>query len=181
MTHSIETQRLALVGARSEDWREYHAILAQPETSRFSNMPRKPSEKRTQGVVKWMIRNGQASTGYGWMIRELSTGRLVGCIRLNSIDKREATTIIGYELAKEAWGQGFATEALRAVVAHCHGAMQLRRLEAWTMAGNDASDRVLAKAGFRLEGVQREKMTHAGRRFDRRLFARLATDAGDDA
>lgn len=176
MSQSIETQRLSLDGVRAEDWRDYHPILADPEIGRFSNLPPKPSAKRTQGMVKWMVRIGQTATGYGWMIREKSSGRLIGCMRLNSIDKREATTIIGYEFAQAVWGQGFATEALRAVVAHCHGAMQLRRLEAWTMAGNDASDRVLVKAGFRMEGVQREKMTHAGRCFDRRLFARLATD-----
>ena len=44
------------------------------------------------------------------------------------------------------------------------------------MPGNTASDRVLEKAGFRLEGVQRQKAWFQNAFHDWRLFGRLAAD-----
>ncbi len=56
----------------------------------------------------------------------------------------------GYVLARDAWGRGYATEALQAVVEVARG-LGLRRLWALCHAGHRASARVLEKAGFALE------------------------------
>ena len=50
------------------------------------------------------------------------------------------------------------------------------RLEAWTLPGNGASDRVLEKAGFRYEGTLRQKSWLKGAFHDFRMFSRLAGD-----
>ncbi len=176
MTLDLETSRLRLSRVRPEDWEAYYPIFSAPETSQFSDFPRKPTEKRTRGFVNWMVRISQQSKGFGWMVRDRGTGVLLGCIRLNSIDKPASLAIIGYEFGKPFWGAGYATEALIAVTMHCHEAMKLYRLEAWTVEGNPASDRVLTKAGYRHEGTQRKKMVISKQRFDRRLFGRLADD-----
>lgn len=68
------------------------------------------------------------------------------------------------------------TEALHAVVACGHQLFELNRIEAWTVPGNAASDRVLEKVGFRLEGVQRQKAWFKGKFHDFRLFGRVAND-----
>ena len=176
MTLDLETSRLRLSRVRPEDWEVYYPIFSAPETSQFSDLPRKPTEKRTRGFVNWMVRISQQSTGFGWMVRDHETRALLGCIRLNSIDKQASVAVIGYEFGKLFWGQGYATEALVAVTKHCHEAMNLYRLEAWTVEGNPASDRVLAKAGYQHEGTQRKKMVIGKQRFDQRLFGRLADD-----
>jgi hypothetical protein len=54
-------------------------------------------------------------------------------------------------LARAYWRQGYATEALRAVIARSFAALGARRVSAWCWAGNRASARVMAKAGMRLE------------------------------
>lgn len=176
MTLDLVTARLQLSRVRPEDWEAYHPILSAPETSRFSNLPRRPTEKRTKGFVNWMVRVSQQSKGFGWMVRDHDLGNLLGCIRLNSIDKRASVAVVGYEFGKAFWGQGYATEALAAVTKHCHEAMLVYRLEAWTVEGNPASDRVLIKAGYRHEGTQRKKMVLGKQRFDQRMFGRLADD-----
>ena len=68
------------------------------------------------------------------------------------------------------------TEALRAVVDHGHQVFRLNRIEAWTLPGNAASDRVLEKAGFRYEDTLRQKARFKGRYHDFRMFGRIATD-----
>ncbi|GAB1581522.1 GNAT family N-acetyltransferase [Phyllobacterium phragmitis] len=176
MTLDLETSRLQLLRVQPEDWEAYYPIFSAPETSQFSDLPRRPTEKRTRGFVNWIVRISQQSKGFGWMVRDRGSGTLLGCIRLNSIDKQASAAAIGYEFGELYWGKGYATEALAAVTKHCHGAMRLYRLEARTVEGNPASDRVLAKAGYRHEGTQRKKMVIGKQRFDLRLFGRLADD-----
>jgi RimJ/RimL family protein N-acetyltransferase len=59
---------------------------------------------------------------------------------------------LGYWLAPDAWGRGYATEAGRAVVAIARHALGLRRLVSGHFVDNPASGRVLAKLGFQPTG-----------------------------
>ncbi|WP_063317860.1 GNAT family N-acetyltransferase [Pseudovibrio sp. Ad13] len=95
-----------------------------------------------------MERIGEQGKGFCWMMRDHSNDEVLGCIRLNSIDKRAPIAEIGYELGSQHWNKGFMTKALIAVTEHSHHQMSLYRLEAWTVTGNPASNRVLEKAGF---------------------------------
>ena len=62
----------------------------------------------------------------------------------------------GYVLARDSWGQGFATEALRAIVALA-ASLGVRRLTAACHAKHRASAHVLEKAGFTLESTLRRR------------------------
>lgn len=59
---------------------------------------------------------------------------------------------IGYWIGRSYWGQGYATEAGRAIVAHCFGAEGFKRLTCRHFTDNPASGRVIRKLGFRLIG-----------------------------
>lgn len=183
MTDRLTTRRLTLDRVVPEDWAAYFPLFSAEATSRYSDLPPRPSAKRAQGFVNWMARVSAKGRGYGWMVRAAETGAdvdagaIIGCVRLNSIDRRNGVGVIGYEFAEAVWGRGIATEAVGAVVAAGHGAFELHRLEAWTSPGNGGSDRVLEKNGFLFEGVQREKLLIARERRDLRLFGRLASDA----
>src|SRR4051812_39778353 len=60
---------------------------------------------------------------------------------------------IGYWLGVPYWGQGYATEAARAVIDHAFEDLGLERLEAGARVSNPASRRVLEKCGFQWSGV----------------------------
>jgi ribosomal-protein-alanine N-acetyltransferase len=66
------------------------------------------------------------------------------------------------------------SEEVPAAVACGHRTFGLNRIEAWTLPGNDASDRVLEKSGFRHEGVLR-KAWFKGALHDFRMFGRVAS------
>jgi len=83
---------------------------------------------------------------------------------------------IGYESHPDFWGRGLMTEAVRAVVACAHGRFELNRIEAWTLPSNDASDRVLTKAGFVYEDTLKQKAWFKGAYQDFRMFGRVAAD-----
>ena len=63
---------------------------------------------------------------------------------------------VGYALDDTAWGQGYATEAMRALLQWAWDTLPLNRLQAEIDTRNTASARVLEKLGFRLEGTLRE-------------------------
>ena len=68
------------------------------------------------------------------------------------------------------------SEAVEAVARCGFDVFFLNRIEAWTLPGNGASDRVLEKAGFRYEGTLRQKARFKNAFHDIRIFSRLAID-----
>ena len=80
---------------------------------------------------------------------------------------------MGYELASPQWGQGYASEAARAMVRFGFEDLGLHRIWAECIADNRRSIRVLEKAGLQLEGRLRDKVYFKGRWWDTLLFAIL--------
>lgn len=77
--------------------------------------------------------------------------RLIGAIALApKSDSHE----LGFWLAPDAWGRGYATEAGQAVIEIARHALPIRRLSATCAAGDPASARVLRKLGFRGTGAR---------------------------
>jgi RimJ/RimL family protein N-acetyltransferase len=81
--------------------------------------------------------------------RTEGTPRLIGGTGLHDQDGEAE---IGYWLARDAWGQGYATEAGRAVIKMARHSLRLQRLVSGHFVDNPASGRVLTKLGFRPTG-----------------------------
>lgn len=100
----------------------------------------------------------QAGTGAVFAICERWAGGVesdpIGSIGV-MIDAIDVRGEIGYTIASEHRGKGYATQAGRAFGGWCFEALGLRKLTAHYMAHNAASARVLEKLGFRREGVLR--------------------------
>ena len=96
---------------------------------------------KTAGLFFWLIKAGE---------------NIVGNISVKEINKRMLTAEIGYGIASEARGNGYATEAVRQVTHRALSQSPLRKLIAYVHEDNLASRRVLEKVGYRPEGVLRE-------------------------
>jgi RimJ/RimL family protein N-acetyltransferase len=173
---ALSTERLELRAVNSNDSSFYHSLLSIAEVMLFSDLPDAASRAQAGRIVEWMSRLFASSRGCAWMIEERSIGMSLGVIRINRIHKRWRWGEIGYESHPDFWGRGLMTEAVRAVVACGHGHFKLNRMEAWTLPGNDASDRVLAKAGFIYEGTMKQKAWFKGAYHDFRMFGRVTAD-----
>jgi ribosomal-protein-alanine N-acetyltransferase len=173
---SLTTSRLRLRAPLPTDAAAFASILSIPSVTRFSNWPDRPKEAQVERSVRWMAKIYASGNGCAWMIEDAASGTLAGAIRFNYFDRKSRFGEVGYELHPDFWGRGLMTEALRAVVACGHQLFRLNRLEAWTLPGNTASDRVLQKAGFQYEGTLRQRAWFKGAFHDFRMFARLASD-----
>ncbi len=83
---------------------------------------------------------------------------------------------IGYWLGEEYWGQGIMTETVKAVVEYALGHFDLCRIYAAVFESNNASRRVLEKAGFTLEARLKKHVTKNGKTFDELIYS-LVTGA----
>lgn len=89
------------------------------------------------------------------------------------VDVHRLSAEIGYWLGEPWWGRGIATRAVRAVTEWTFATTALERLFACVFATNPASARVLAKAGYQLEGRLRRAVVKDGRVLDQLLYAAL--------
>jgi [ribosomal protein S5]-alanine N-acetyltransferase len=83
---------------------------------------------------------------------------LAGTIGLRDIDLEHSLAEMGFWVAVEYWGRGFATEAAQAVLAFGFEQLGLNRIYAHHMVRNPASGRVLARIGMKPEGLLRQRV-----------------------
>jgi ribosomal-protein-alanine N-acetyltransferase len=173
---SLVTDRLLLRAPQLDDAEPFRSLLSIPEVTRFSNWPDAPKKAQVERFMRWMAKLHGSGNGCAWIIEGSASNTMIGAIRFNRFDRKWKSGEVGYELCPDFWGRGLMTEGLRAVVSYGHRVFGLNRIEAWTLPGNSASDRVLEKAGFRYEGTLRQRAWFKGAFHDFRMFGRLPDD-----
>lgn len=134
----IRTERLLLRRAKAEDLEPIHAILGDPRAMRYWSTPPHATLEESRLWLGRMIDAPPESDDY---IVELD-GRVIGkagCWRLPDI---------GYILAPDLWGKGYAREALEAVIAHLFATRDLPTITADVDPRNAASIGLLLRLGF---------------------------------
>jgi RimJ/RimL family protein N-acetyltransferase len=164
MTPTLETPRLRLRPLADADEADLVALDSDPEVMRYVGSPagvKSPVETRERARlrIREEQRGDHAPLGF-WRIEGRSDGVFHGVgalIRMPAGDEVE----VAYRLARSAWGQGIATEAAGALVAHALGPLGLSRVVAVTYPANQASQRVLDKLGFERHGIREYKGVQA--------------------
>lgn len=139
-----------------------------------------PFPYRRSDALEFVTRSRQARAAgesLGLLIMESPDGPVVGGIALFAFDWKRSTAAIGYWITPSAWGRGFATEAVRRLARVAFQDLKLHRLEAGTFEFNEASGRVLLKAGFTREGLARGDVRKGGRWWNSVTYGLLRTDA----
>jgi len=147
----IETARLVLQRPRMTDLEAIFKRYANdPDVTRFMSWPRHRSLADTQAFLTFSDAEWNRWPAGPYLVRSRADGVLLGSTGLGFETWYRAST--GYVLAKDAWGKGYATEALQAIVETAR-AVGIRRLYAICHTEHRASWRVLEKCGFLREGV----------------------------
>jgi len=80
------------------------------------------------------------------------TNQLMGVVGL--VDRKESEGGIGYWIGEPFWGNGFCTEATKALIDFCFNRLNITRLEAEYLVTNPASGRVMQKAGMTFKSMK---------------------------
>jgi len=149
----LETERLILRRPTAADARAIFARYASdPEVTRFLGWPRHTTVTDTLGFIEFCDVEWQRWSAGAYLIESRDTGALLGGTGFSFETPYKAGT--GYVLARDAWGQGYATEALHAIVEVAAGT-SLQRLYALCYPEHERSWRVLEKCGFTREATLR--------------------------
>ncbi|HEY7014703.1 MAG TPA: GNAT family N-acetyltransferase [Streptosporangiaceae bacterium] len=146
MDHVLTTQRLALRPVTEQDHGELLAHWTAPDVRRFLFDGAVLSPAEITEIIEDSTRTF-AAADYGlWLIRERDRVTLVGTAGLRPLADLGLEVI--YSLAPEAWGQGYATEAGRAVIEYALGPLGLPEVLAEVDEGNAASVAVIERLGL---------------------------------
>jgi RimJ/RimL family protein N-acetyltransferase len=101
-------------------------------------------------------------------------GDRAGTMMLTDVDYRRGTAELGYWLASEFHGEGYASDAAARTVRYAFETLDLHRLRAYVDAFNDPSIGLLESLGFTREGTRREVRVSRGERTDMHTYGLLA-------
>jgi RimJ/RimL family protein N-acetyltransferase len=149
----LETQRLMLRRFTADDAGNLVNLDADPDVMRFvtGGIPTSRDEIENEFLPAF-LGYYQRYEGYGfWAAVEKATGEFLGWFHFRPRQGAVPGEVeLGYRLRKSAWGKGYATEGSRALIRKGFTELGVQRVVAETMAVNEASRRVMEKAGLRL-------------------------------
>ncbi|MEU6861045.1 GNAT family N-acetyltransferase [Glycomyces sp. NPDC046736] len=172
----LEDGPVALRPLVPEDFEAHLRHRSSPDVFAGAALPLPPSAAEAREVCEWRAAVDWLRGHSALMVIDDGTG-YQGTIGLYQVARVTGIGMIGYDLRPEARGKGYATRAVRLVRAWAFAQVGLDRVWAGTDIHNTASQAVLRRAGFRLEGLERGGLpTLTGRRRDTLVWAALSSD-----
>jgi RimJ/RimL family protein N-acetyltransferase len=131
---------------RDEDREPFAALNADPEVMRY--FPSTLTRAESDALVDW-VSGLLEERGWGlWALEVDGVAPFVGFVGLNVPRFMPDVVEIGWRLAKEHWGNGYAPEAAREALRFAFDELALDEVVAFTTVGNRPSRRVMEKVGM---------------------------------
>jgi RimJ/RimL family protein N-acetyltransferase len=156
---------------RAEDVDAIAPAFADPEIREAGNLPNFGREELLE-TLPHLPELAASERLLPLVTADASSGEMLGGGTLHHLDSERGIVEIGYWLFPRARGRGVASRTARLLAQHAFS-LGVQRAEAYVNVGNDASDRVLERAGFTREGVIRSLPVPDGRRIDKTLWSLL--------
>ena len=156
---------------RMSDAMDLAAALSDPAilNNLRDGLPYPYTEKDAEDYITAMLcADKSAVFAYAICLEDRAVGS-IGAFRQSNIHFRTAE--LGYYLAREYWGRGIVTEAVRQLCERVFAQTDILRIYAVPFSDNVGSRRVLEKAGFQLEGILCRNACKNGRVLDMALYA----------
>ncbi len=176
---TLETKRLLLRQPSIDDYEGWSTLRHQSRAFLEPWEPAWAQDELTRGSYRRRIKRYldeiERDESYPYFLFLKESGAIAGGITIGNIRRGVSQTgSIGYWMGEPFAGKGLMREALDAVCTVGFGALQLNRLEAACVPGNDRSRLLLLHAGFSQEGYARSYLKIAGEWRDHLLFARVS-------
>jgi RimJ/RimL family protein N-acetyltransferase len=157
----LETPRLALRRSHAADAETIAAYRSDPEVHRYQGWERTDADGVRQEIEAMVARAPGDPDGWvQFSVEARDSGRLVGDVGMSPAEGEPGVMKIGYTMDPAFQGRGYATEAVRALVAYAFGTLGADVVRAYASAENLPSIRVAEKAGLVL--VERFERTYEG-------------------
>lgn len=143
-----QSDRLIFRAWQDGDLESFHAINSDPQVMRYVGDGQVWQIGRTQQFIESASEMLDRSGVCQWALVDRTSDCLIGfCGLVDGADVPE----IGWRLARDYWGRGFATEAANAILNHAKDVLGISRVMATVQTENAASVRVIEKLGMTLD------------------------------
>ena len=173
---TLTTDRLVLRWIEERDGASLRKVFGDPEVVRYWSSPALPDDAAAVALAREIQELFRQRLLFQWGIAGRDDDRLLGTATLWRVDLPHRRAEVGFALAREAWGKGLMSEALRALLDHAFDVLGLHRIEADTDPRNRRSLALLERLGFRREGYLRERFHVAGELQDSVVLGLLRAD-----
>lgn len=147
----IEAERICLRDHQIGDLNAYHAWISDPEITQFLTWGAKTREESQARLAECLRENGKEDrTKYYFAVLLKDEGRIIGDAGFTVADRAKpgGSADLGCFLLKPYWRNGYATEALQAMIRHCFTVLKLHQVTAGCDARNTASERLMKRCGM---------------------------------
>lgn len=169
----LESERIGLREFRLDDLDAVHGIVGDDRVTwflSFDSRSREQAEDMLAGILERAQKDPR--TEFYLAITPTGTDELIGFARLALGGVKAAK--LGYAVAHEHQGKGYATDAVITMLRFAFGSLALHRVTAAIGPDNPASMAVIQRTGFTQEGVLRDHVHTNGVWRDSVLFSVLA-------
>ena len=149
---SIHTTRLLLRQPKGTDLKDFFECSKNPAVGINAGWKPHSDMKESLQILTDFINNGNI-----WAIVDKLTNKMIGTVGLVDDAKinNPQVKMLGYALNENFWGQGIATEAARAILDYGFNKQNIAMISVYHYTFNKRSKSVIAKCGFKYEGVLR--------------------------
>lgn len=159
---TLTTERLVLRPLVAPDVPALYEIFSDPEVMAYWSSPPLADMAAAEEFLEQTNRLIASGTFLKWGITRKDDDRVIGTCTLASVNVEHKRAEIGYALARRFWRNGYAAEAVPAVLRFSFQSLGLHRIEADVDPHNHASIRCLERLGFQKEGYARERYHLSG-------------------
>lgn len=165
----MAADRVTFHPVEEDDLAFFRDLINHPDVRRglAATQPRNMADER-----EWFESLGE--DGVQFLLR--ADGERVGTISFRRYNEEWGTAELAYFFDPDHWGKGYATEAVRRMTTYGFDERRLEKVWARVFAFNEASMRVLEKAGYDHEATLRGQGFACGERVDMERFGALATE-----
>ena len=176
VTLPIITERLILRRYRHDDQADLLILAAHPEVAAVLGGRLPPTQEGVREYIDLQnsYRPFEQDQVFELAVERREDGRVIGLMGLIRRDHRQGE--IGWALAADYRGQGYATEAASALIDYGFKSLGLHRIHADTNSDNLASLRVMERLGMRQEAQLRDAVYEEGIWLDRCIYGMLAAE-----
>jgi RimJ/RimL family protein N-acetyltransferase len=156
-----------------DDYEALAEAMDDPEVARFTGSHEEISEERAR---EWMRTRAEQPDRMDLAIVDKATGLVVGETALNQWSPPDESCNFRILIGPKGRDRGLGTEATRLIVGYGFEVLGLHRIELGVFAFNPRAQRAYEKAGFVVEGVQRDALKWDGEWVDSIVMSILAPE-----
>jgi RimJ/RimL family protein N-acetyltransferase len=172
----LRGREVTLRALGSSDVPALYEVFSDPEVMRYWSSTPLSSIGAAMNLLDEINAGFSARRLFQWGIVAAETGKVVGTCTLRRFDHAHRRCEIGFALARCRWGRGEASRAVASVIEFAFTVLSLHRIEADVDPRNERSLRLLARLGFKQEGLLRERYQVDGEIQDAAILGLLRSE-----